>query len=181
MKNPERHSAANRSVVEAAMLGLLFGLAGCGDFTEVPALLQMDEVSDCLRQNPVAYCDAEVLHWQYDSGTETLTLRDTRVLLNCCGDHSMQVSWNDGSYTIDEVDDLVEVPARCRCMCVFDFSVTVQGIPDRPVPFKLIRTVTEDPQASGEKKTGELDLGQREGFLIIDESSVEPYCSLPPL
>jgi hypothetical protein len=47
----------------------------------------------------LAYCDAEVLHWQYEEASSVLRLVDTRVELNCCGVHGASnrgAGWRTG-------------------------------------------------------------------------------------
>src|SRR5262245_32523726 len=50
------------------------------------------------------YCEAERLLWAYDSGTGSLGLTNARIMLNCCGEHSIEVTEDGGTYVISERD-----------------------------------------------------------------------------
>jgi hypothetical protein len=168
----------------ALLLAALSTLGGCGGFTDLP-FEQTSEISACggfpqalslVFADPPAYCDAEVLYWEYAAATQTLTLTDSRVILNCCGEHGMTVDWRDGHYLLTETDAPQNL-GRCSCMCVYDYRVTVQGIPQAPFEFELWRRISDSPETSGRKFTGTLDLSQPSGFVIIDASSADPWCT----
>ena len=74
-------------------------------------LAQTPLISDCggfIKQtkidpptpDPVTYCDAERLLWAYDAETGSLGLTDARMLLNCCGEHSVEVTLDNGTYVV---------------------------------------------------------------------------------
>jgi len=44
---------------------------------------------------PRKYCDAEVLAWEYDETTGIIRFSNNRVLLNCCGERSIQTAMVD--------------------------------------------------------------------------------------
>lgn len=156
-------------------------LASCGHGTDNPLDLdQSDLISECggfeagghpILGAPPAYCDAEVLHWEYEEDTTTLKLADTRIQLNCCGEHSMEVVYDAGVYVVTETD-APDNGDRCKCVCVFDFTVTVSDIPAGTISIKLRRIVTDQQPEQKLVYEGELDLSAGSGFVVIDESVV---------
>ncbi len=152
------------------------------------ALVQDDKVSACggfessggsLFGDPLPYCAAEVLHWRYQAAGQTLKLADARVLLNCCGDHSLSVEFKDGVYLFTETDAPEDGWGRCSCMCVFDFTVEVEGIAAGIIQAKIVRVVTDDPGWSKDVWEGLIDLSDGSGQVVIDDSSVDPWCTEP--
>lgn len=138
---------------------------------------QKAAVSDCggfskqgrpFLATPAAYCDAEVLQWEYAAATSTLELADNRAGLNCCGDHDIKVEEKEGVYVFTETDRPPENSARCRCTCVFDFGITVEGVAEGVVPVRLERVISDFPEGSGLIYEGELDLGQGSGSVVLD-------------
>jgi hypothetical protein len=127
--------------------------------------------------DPATYCDAERLLWAYDAAAGSLGITNSRMLLNCCGNHSIKVVEEAATYVITEVDAPVDGDARCGCMCVFDFAVTVDSIPAGMLPIKLMRHVTDSGEPSSVVYEGTLDLSQATGTITIDPNTVEPWCS----
>lgn len=138
-------------------------ISECGGF-EAGGTAVLDTLPD--------YCDAEVLHWMYEAGTGTLKLADTRIHLNCCGEHSMKVVYSDGVYVVTETDRPVDGDARCLCSCVFDFAVTVYDVPPGTTRIKILRIVTDQNPRQELVYEGELDLLEGSGFVVVDESKV---------
>ncbi len=147
---------------------------GCNQGEPAPNIEQESAVSECggFAANSTAraagdYCDAEILYWQYDSETETLSLDDQRVVLNCCGEHSMTLVEEDGVYIATERDAPEYQDARCGCECVFDFQVDGHGIPTGTISLQVIRDVTDqgDPVTVLDET---LDLSQGAGSFVID-------------
>ncbi len=174
--------------------GLIIALValGCGGFSSGPGIDdQQYAVSECdgfgtledylhTPPPPADYCAAEVLHWEYQAGTETLRLADARVLLNCCGEHSMTIDVVEDVYVVTETDDpeMTDMgPSRCSCMCVFDFTLEAAGIPQGTIQVRLVREISDWEEASGLIWEGELDLGQGNGAIVIDETYVE-WCGM---
>lgn len=142
-------------------------VSGCGGFGAEPA-----QGAFALRAD--GYCDAEVLRWQYDAAAGTLALSDERVMLNCCGDHAMDVVIEDGVWVVTETDEPEGGSGRCHCLCVFDFALTVEDVAAGTIALRLLRFVTE----TGETLVweGALDLAEGAGAIVLDETSVEPWC-----
>ncbi|MBW2524309.1 MAG: hypothetical protein JRI23_09050 [Deltaproteobacteria bacterium] len=157
---------------------------GCGagpDESYVPA---SDFVSDCggfAQPNgagdPPAYCDAEVLHWTYDATTQTLELIDTRVELNCCGDHSMSIVKLGDAYVVTELDAPEGGGARCNCSCVFDFGISAEGIAEETISLELRRHVTDQGDSTVVFE-GTLDLTAGAGWELLDDMPAM-FCGEP--
>jgi len=171
----------------ASAAATIFLAAACnvdvGDFPDSATsddLVQQSEISECggFAQamdsgDGAAYCDAEMLHWSYDAATEKLSLTNTRVELNCCGDHSMVIEQYHNVYTVTETDapEMIGVGegARCGCTCVFDFAVTAEGVAERLIQLQLDRHVTD----SGPLETVvdvTIDLSQGSGSVVVDDT-----------
>lgn len=173
-----------------ALLILLAGMAplSCGNFSDVPEFPQDDQVSGCggfgnsgfllYDVPPINYCDAEVLYWNYEPSTETLKLLDARVLLNCCGDHSMVLGAEDGTFVVTEIDSPENGGARCACMCVYDYSLTAEGIPLKSIQMKIVREVYNDDPEIKTVFEGKMDLSLGSGVVILDETDVYPWCGV---
>ena len=170
-------------------LSLALVAFGCGGFEEQAGqdgiTSQQDRVSDCggfqieggnFFGGPRGYCDAEVLYWQYDADTATLHLADARVLLNCCGDHAMEITGGDGVYIVTETDAPEDGWGRCACMCVFDFTMEAAGVEAGVIQLRLEREVTDWEEGSGPVFEGEIDLTTGSGAIVIDETDVGPWC-----
>jgi hypothetical protein len=127
------------------------------------------------------YCDAEVLRWALDPATGALTFTDQRVLLNCCGERSITVAEQNGTYVITETDAPEAGAGRCYCMCVFDFEVTYNpGVPyGNTVPIQLVRDVTDDNAPPITVYSGTIDLTAGSGAIVVDTTDAGGFCSQP--
>ncbi|PIE17767.1 MAG: hypothetical protein CSA65_07650 [Proteobacteria bacterium] len=124
---------------------------------------------------PTPYCDAEALRWRYDAITKTLILSDDRVLLNCCGDHTVQVKEQNGVFVVHQ-KDAPEKGARCDCMCVFDYKTTLTGVSGGSIDIEIVREVTDEPGGAKPIWSGTLDLTRAAGEIVIDKTNVAPWC-----
>ncbi len=160
---------------------------GCGAGPEETVLPSETFMSDCGgfleatdgAGDPPAYCDAEVLHWTYDSTTGSLELLDTRIELNCCGDHDMSISLVGDVYVVTETDAPESAGGRCFCTCVFDFGLAAQNVPEQTINLRLIRHVTDEGDSSV-VFDGTIDLTQGSGWEIIDDTPAM-FCGEEPL
>lgn len=168
-------------------------IAACGTTTDTTpsGLVQKPLISECggfVKQtkidppspDPSTYCEAERLLWVYDAASSELGLTNSRMQLNCCGEHSIEVREEDGIYVIAERDapEIVQgEEARCGCMCVFDFGVSVEGIPPGVIDVRIVRDVTDDDAPEAVVYEGQIDLGEVQGSITIDTTSAEPWCS----
>ena len=120
------------------------------------------------------YCAAEVLDWAYDAETSELTLLHQRTTLNCCGEHSVSAAWEGDAVVVTSVDEPEAAPgggARCGCMCVFDFGVTVLQVPAGTAQALTWReTVTDQDDGDRVVFDGTLDLSAGSGRVVISDA-----------
>ncbi|MBN2358068.1 MAG: hypothetical protein JXR83_01355 [Deltaproteobacteria bacterium] len=127
-----------------------------------------------------AYCAAEVLRWTHDPEAQTLSLLDLRALLNCCGEQYVEVL-KVGETILVQVTDTDGGQGRCSCLCVYDFSIVLQGVSGSTIALSFTREVT-DVEATGQSSDmevswqGELDLSAGAGEVVINEVSAAPFC-----
>lgn len=170
------------------------GAGGSGGEGGASALTQFQAVSECGGfvnksgspgakidppvADPTTYCDAERLLWVYDAASQSLGLSNTRVLLNCCGDHTITVVEENGTYVINEKDapEAAAGGARCNCMCVFDYTISVEPIPAGSLPIRLVLDVTDSGMPPKVVYEGSLDLSKGSGEIVIDPNTVDPWC-----
>ena len=177
-----------RLSLAAAALGLV---ASCTTNTSpVEDCLKSFDVSDCGGfeanrdrnfKDGDDYCDAERLYWSYDAATRELVIDNTRVLLNCCGNHSVTANRDTGGdfvapgISVTEIDE-PETAGRCGCMCVYDFHVVLEDVDPGQQQFYLYRQVSDDPNSSGMILDTVLDLDQGSGVIVINDDDVDPWC-----
>ena len=180
-------------LIGAWTLAALFSL-GCADNDPSTALeVKASAVSDCGgfaassaaltdEDAPADYCAAEVLEWSYDKDAEILSLLNTRVILNCCGDHYFTTERaEDGTFVVTETDSPQKTSMgtydRCDCECVFDYEIELADIPSEEISLRLMRHVTD----SGAAETvwgGTLDLtaSSIENSIVTNEEDADPWC-----
>ncbi|MBN2359665.1 MAG: hypothetical protein JXR83_09430 [Deltaproteobacteria bacterium] len=140
-------------------------ISACGGFGQQEQSLDVD---------PTGYCDAEMLHWRHDAATGKLTLRNTRVTLNCCGEHSMFVDQEGDTYLVTERDAPEQIgplpgnTARCGCMCVYDFEIAIAEVAAGSVALRLVRDITDVESGPATAWEGEIDLGAGQGSIVVD-------------
>jgi hypothetical protein len=182
VRNVDLEAMMTKLVSLIAILSTSVAAAACGGGGG-PEIAQQQAVSECggfeaqLRTTAdTGYCDAEVLLWSYDSETSTLSLADNRIFLNCCGEHSMVVTEEEGVYVVTETDAPEFGDARCGCMCVFDFTVEVYDIVDQAFDFELVRDVTDSESGPEVVYEGSLDLSEGSGSIVLDETDIGDWC-----
>lgn len=115
-----------------------------------------------------SYCSSEVLRWRHDRSTGALTIADSRLLLNCCGQRAMHVERLDNIYEITERDEPDTANRRCDAVCAFDFTVAIPDVAPGKVYVRLLRDVV-DAQGSAELIwQGELDVRKSVGQVVLD-------------
>ncbi|WP_437600658.1 hypothetical protein [Sorangium sp. So ce590] len=115
-----------------------------------------------------SYCGAEVLRWRYDRSSGSLTVADSRLLLNCCGQRVMHVDRIDSIYEITQRDEPDAANPRCDSVCAFDFAVAIPEVAPRKIYVRLLRDVV-DAQGSAELIwQGEIDVRKLSGEVVID-------------
>ena len=171
-----------RAEIVYAILALM--ASACGDFTGSNITNQQYETSPCGGfsttqgfRSDRAYCDAEVLRFQYDASRGRLELTDSRVLLNCCGLRSFGLSQVGDVFVATETDlpdfdQTDSVEGRCRCNCAIDFRLRAEAIPSGVLPFRLDRAIFEQGETHVIYQ-GELDLSAGTGEIVIDDQPID--------
>jgi hypothetical protein len=148
---------------------------------EASAPVQSSDISECGGFDAAGYkaagdyCDAELLVWSYDAEAGRAGLIDQRILLNCCGDHSMSATLVDGVYVLEEVDAPEGGSGRCDCMCVFDFGIELE-VGGGLMPVRIVRDVTDEGGEATTVWEGVIDLGAGSGSVVIDDSDIGMWC-----
>ncbi len=188
MKLTSKHiGAALLSIVTiAACSGDMTGTSTSGtnpppsDFTVAPAISPCGGFKAGAKippSDPTTYCDAERLLWNYDATTKTLGVSNARVVLNCCGDHSIKVS-KDGDvivYTEIDAPEAAAGGARCGCECVFDYAADISPVEPGMVSLRIVRDVTDAPPATTPWE-GFIDTSTGQGSIIVSMESADPWC-----
>ncbi|WP_437734981.1 hypothetical protein [Sorangium sp. So ce1335] len=118
-----------------------------------------------------SYCSNEVLRWRYDRSSGALTIADSRLLLNCCGQRAMRVERLDNIYEITERDEPDAANPRCDAVCTFDFTVAIPEVAPGKVYVRLLRDVV-DAQGSAELIWhGEIDVRRSVGQVVLDRDA----------
>ena len=147
-----------------------FSVSECGGFDSSTKRAASDIL---FTRDASTYCDAERLHWLYDENTHTLKVMNSRVLLNCCGEHEITAVNDNSIIVIKENDQPVNGKGRCRCMCVYDFFIEISGISQGEITLKLDMTVDD---ATLNKWEGEIDFGKGNGVIVIDDEPLDYEC-----
>ncbi|MBK9263987.1 MAG: hypothetical protein IPM54_29820 [Polyangiaceae bacterium] len=144
-------------------------ISECGGFINSGAKIPMPDAA--------TYCDAERLLWNYDAATKTLGLTNARIMLNCCGDHSVNVTRDGDTLVFTEVDapEAAAGGARCHCMCVFDYAADIIPVESGSISIRVVRDVTDAPPSKIAWE-GTIDTSAGEGEVIINSESAEPWC-----
>jgi hypothetical protein len=122
------------------------------------------------------YCRDESLSWQYDSKEKVVRLLDRNVMLNCCGQHSIKVLFDQDRdvYEIAERDD-AEVrngqSTRCGCMCFFDYAVEIPGVDKEQISLGITVEVSDLESPKRAVWEGDLDLSAGAGQTLIKKSA----------
>jgi hypothetical protein len=181
-------------VVTVAFSALAFAACGGGGGgTEVPAndFEIAPLVSECggfvaggtgakiPQPDPATYCDAERLLWNYDAANKTLGLMNSRIQLNCCGDHSVKVTRDGETVVFTEIDapPASAGGARCKCNCVFDYAADVLPIENGMTALRIVRNVTDSDPPTKTVWEGTLDLAAGTGEVVVTTDSAEPWCT----
>jgi hypothetical protein len=84
-----------------------------------------------------------------------------------------------GTYVINEKDapQAEAGGARCNCSCVFDYTISVEPIPQGALPIRVVLDVTDSMMPPKVVYEGSLDLAMASGEVVINPKTVEPWCS----
>lgn len=111
-------------------------------------------------------CESEVVSWSYDAASQSLSLSNGRVALNCCGHRAMQVERVDSVLEVTERDTPDE-GGRCASTCAFDLSTSIAGVAPGEVFVKLLRDVTDENGSAVLVWQGNLDLTEGSGKVAV--------------
>lgn len=127
--------------------------------------------------DPKTYCDAERLLWNYDAASKTLGVTNSRIVLNCCGTHSVTVDRDGDTVVFTEIDGPKD-GTRCKCECVFDFAADVSTLEPGMTSLRIVRNVTDSQMPPKVVWEGTLDLSAGMGEVIINTEPTS-WC-MPP-
>lgn len=144
-------------------------ISACGGFIASGAKIP--------KPDPATYCDAERLLWNYDASTKTLGITNARILLNCCGDHSVEVSRTGDTIVFKEVDapEAAAGGTRCACECVFDYAADITSVEPGNISIRVLRNVTDAPPEATVWE-GMIDTSAGEGEVVVSMESADPWC-----
>ena len=108
--------------------------------------------------------ETETLIWEFDSKTGILDLIHAGLVLNCCGIHTIEASIENDILTLFEDDQPDSTGGRCRCICPFDFAITLSGMKSGDVTLRIMLRVDDD---TTEHWTGQINLGDENGIIPI--------------
>ena len=151
-------------------------VSSCGGFSKTSPQSHLEGGLELFAGN--TYCDAEVLDWSYDKAGGKLTMSNNRVLLNCCGDHSISAKEVGGVVVVTEVDAPDSLGGRCGCMCVFDYALDLESIAPGTIQVRLDRHVKPGTPRTAWK--GKIDLSKGSGSVVVDKTSVGMWCKSHP-
>jgi hypothetical protein len=150
-------------------------LSECGGFAAGSTSVMIPE------PEPATYCDAELLLWNYDAPSKTLSFNNSRIQLNCCGDHSVMANLEGATVVVTEVDAPQSSTGgtRCKCNCVFDYAAQISPVENGPRPLRIVRNVTDSTPPTQIVWEGSLDLSASSGEVTISTASADPWCTPP--
>lgn len=121
------------------------------------------------------YCAQGLLEWRREG--DALVVTERRGLLNCCGERAATVTREGGTWVLAETDAPEGGDGRCRCMCVFDFEVTVPAFPDGVAPFRIVRWITDSGDGPVTTWEGDILVGDAPGSVVVDPEPVGYGCA----
>jgi hypothetical protein len=118
-------------------VGINAKVSDCGGFEEHTKTLSQRQRS--------SQCRDEQLVWRYNQQTNVLLLSNQNVWLNCCGEHTVSLSFNRDTteYEMRETDAPLSPGGRCYCMCFFDFNIELPNISAQALSVSVYRYVTD--------------------------------------
>lgn len=152
---------------EPQNLGVDAALSGCGGFFD-----NADSASKSVTLDDTDPPKTEFLNWTYDATNQHLSLHNTAVCLNCCGDHGVAIFWSDeiDGYEMAETDFPEAGDTRCNCICPFDFSIAITDLAIGVINLKLTREVSDQSPRKTTVWHGKLNLNQTQGTIEIGPS-----------
>ena len=136
--------------------------------------VKSSQVSDCggfpSESNSTARStedESEKLVWNYDKNSRILTVLNSSVSLNCCGERTITAKKDENVIFISENDQPDPVKGRCRCTCLIDFYIEIEGISPGTIGLRLDITIDADTYTQW---AGTIDLNDVSGEVNINKS-----------
>lgn len=135
-------------------------VSGCGGF-EASEPLARPLAGD----NPEEPCnETERLRVSYDAARGLAQIENTRVSLNCCGEHSIGTTREEDTLVILEQDEpewneRIGEGTRCSCMCFFDWRLELADLSPGALAIRLMRHVTDTGDSPQLVWSGVVELG----------------------
>ena len=114
------------------------------------------------------YYDRQVIVWSLDKASSMLTVTHKNLPLNCCGIHSVNVTKEEDTYVLEEIDEPDLNGDRCRCMCLFDFRAEFAIQETTTLNLEVSYQVTDQSSDFTTVYSGALDLEDGGGAILID-------------
>ena len=179
-------STEGNSILKTTLL--MWFLSGCTTPVEVDPNIAINPlISECGgftiarsagldHGDGTAFCNDEMLHWEYNEALQMVRLVNDFVWLNCCGVRNVSVTkTSEGRYEMYQTDNPA-IEGRCDCECSFDFKVDVSAAPKvsiGAVPtvlhLDIIREILDAKPVSRTVWSGSIDLTQISGEILIEE------------
>jgi len=142
-------------------LGLNEEISQCGGFNNKAKSLKVST-------------EPEKLIWKYDKESQTVIFINNNVLLNCCGEHCINITYDEkiNIFIIEETDKPImegDVPLRCSCQCFYDFKIELPNISSETINIKLSRIISDQTETPSTEWSGKLNLLRVEGEELIKE------------
>jgi hypothetical protein len=113
------------------------------------------------------FCNDDMLHWQYNEKTQTVTLTNDFVWLNCCGVRSISVYQTAyGRYEFRQTDEPAP-EGRCDCECSFDYQVDISPV-SKSIDLDIVRNVSDATPTTWTAWSGGIDLTENTGEILIE-------------
>ena len=137
-------------------------------------IVKSSQVSDCGGFPSESYSttkstedEGEKLIWNYDIKTHILTVLNSSVSLNCCGERTITAKKDENVIIISENDQPDSVGGRCDCICLIDFSIEIEGVSPGTIGLRLDITIDADTYTQW---AGTIDLNDVSGEVNINKS-----------
>ena len=111
--------------------------------------------------------EGEKLVWTYDKNSLILTVLNSSVNLNCCGERTIIAKKDENVIIISENDQPDSVNGRYRCICLIDFYIEIEGISPGTIGLRLDITIDADTYTQW---AGTIDLNDVSGEENINKS-----------
>ncbi|HPG35117.1 MAG TPA: hypothetical protein PLG63_02170 [bacterium] len=141
-------------------------VSGCGGFKDEAFAISFKDETEL-----DAKCDQQII-WKYDEQSGVLTVLNTNIILNCCGNQSIKIEENDGGYDFVMIDKS-ERGARCNCICLYDYTADIKNISGKSVKLSVYIDIEEEKERQLFWE-GDIDLTEKSGTIKVGEINGYP-------